>query len=106
MAHSDIEVQAPVSERPGTRRDDRAVAIVEVDHLAVREHLSEYLDGALSEGEHERIRDHLEACPACRAFGNTLERVVELTNQLPARRLPDEGKRDLLSRLKAEAATD
>lgn len=106
MAHSDREVQASLPERPGTRRDDRAVAVVEMDHVAVREHLSEYLDGGLSEGEHARLRDHLESCPACRAFGNTLERAIELTNQLPARRLPDEAKRDLLSRLQAEGTSD
>ena len=104
MAHSDREVQASLPERPGTRREDRAVAVVEMDHVAVREHLSEYLDGGLSEGEHERIRDHLEGCPACRAFGTTLERVIELAGQLPGRRLPDEVKHGLVSQLQAEEA--
>lgn len=99
MAHSDRDIQAP-HERRGTTRDDSSVGVIELDHVAVRERLSEYLEESLSESEHERIREHLEACPSCRAFRNTLDRVIDLAGQLPARRLPDEAKRDLLDRVR------
>ena len=99
----DTDAHAPLHEQRRTRRDDGSVGVLELDHQAVRDRLSDYLEESLSEGEHARIREHLDSCPSCQAFSRTLERVVELAAQLPPRRLSDQAKRDLLDQVRAAA---
>ncbi|GBC76685.1 hypothetical protein HRbin08_00147 [bacterium HR08] len=64
--------------------------------------LSEFLDGELSADVCAHIRAHLEECAPCRAFLRTLEATVRLCDQLPAAPLPDEIRRDVRERLRAE----
>lgn len=51
-------------------------------------HLSDYLDQDLSEGERERIEDHLTMCPQCRRVLRTLRRTLDSLMQLPVERRP------------------
>jgi len=39
--------------------------------------LSEYLDGKLNPESCERMREHIEACPACVAFIQDLKRAID-----------------------------
>jgi anti-sigma factor RsiW len=65
--------------------------------------LSGYLDGALTQGEEQRVRLHLEDCPACRALYTELTTLRETTMKtrfvLPADDQWDERPRSSLSRL-------
>jgi anti-sigma factor RsiW len=54
---------------------------------AIRDRLSEHLDGTLGEREGERLEAHLAACPACRAFANTLEATIRAIRELPREQL-------------------
>jgi predicted anti-sigma-YlaC factor YlaD len=47
------------------------------EHDWTHAHLSDYLDQDLSEGERERIEDHLSMCPHCRRVLRTLRRTLE-----------------------------
>jgi predicted anti-sigma-YlaC factor YlaD len=42
------------------------------------EHLSGWLDGALTQGEEQRVRIHLENCPACREEVAAMARLREI----------------------------
>jgi anti-sigma factor RsiW len=66
------------------------------------ERLSEFLDGELSEDACQRVRAHLGECAPCRTFFRTLEQTVRLCEQLPSAPLPDDVRRDLQERLRAE----
>ena len=65
--------------------------------------LSGYLDGALTQGEDQRVRLHLEDCAACRALYAELRTMRETTMKtrfvLPADDQWDERPRSSLSRL-------
>jgi anti-sigma factor RsiW len=74
------------------------------DCRALFARLSEYLDGELPGPLCEEIRAHLEDCPACEQFCETLRRAVALCRELPAVPLPDDLRlelRVLLDRLTA-----
>jgi anti-sigma factor RsiW len=47
------------------------------EHRWTHEHLSEYLDGELSEAERERVEEHTSLCPHCRRVLATLRRTLE-----------------------------
>jgi len=44
--------------------------------------LSEYLDEELEPGLCERLEDHMDGCPPCRAFLDSLRRTVSLVGAL------------------------
>ena len=48
-----------------------------------RDLVSTALDGALSEGQEQRFRQHLEDCPPCRAFYGELRDSLALLGELP-----------------------
>lgn len=52
-------------------------------------HLSEYLDGALSEELCREIETHMAHCDNCRVVVNTLNKTVALYQRLPAPELPN-----------------
>lgn len=66
------------------------------------ERLSEFLDGELSEDVCAHIRAHLSECAPCQTFFRTLEETVHLCQQLPSPPLPEEVRRDVQERLRAE----
>jgi len=75
------------------------------DHARVRELLSDYLDGSLSPPEHERVHRHLDGCDACRAFRNTLGKLVDVVGQFPNPHLGREGKQRILNQMREESST-
>jgi predicted anti-sigma-YlaC factor YlaD len=84
-------------DEPRAAIEDRRSGLAE--HAAVRDRLSDELEGSLSASEQEGIRRHLDACPSCRAFRTTLRRVVELAEQLPRPRLSEQARQRLVERL-------
>lgn len=58
--------------------------------------LSVYLDGELDLSACENIEGHMEDCPPCQAFLESLRRTVEHVKNTPATKLPDDLKRDLV----------
>lgn len=62
--------------------------------------LSEYLDGKLQPESCERLRRHMEACPACVAFIQDLKRAIDRCRALDV--CPDKGVKPILRRLLAE----
>ncbi len=58
--------------------------------------LSEYIDGELDPDICAQLETHMDDCPPCEAFLESLRRTVSLTRELPAQELPDGLKRELL----------
>ena len=66
------------------------------DCRAIFARLSEYLDDELEFDPCSRLEEHLEDCPPCQAFLESLRRTVDLARNLPAPTLPDDLKAELL----------
>ncbi len=64
------------------------------------ENLSEYLDGRMEPESCERMRQHVEACPACVAFIQDLKRAIDRCRTLEV--CPDQETRPILRRLLTE----
>ncbi|MFP5226865.1 MAG: sigma-70 family RNA polymerase sigma factor [Acidobacteriota bacterium] len=62
--------------------------------------LSEYLDGKLEPESCERMRHHIEACPACVAFIQDLKRAIDRCQSLDV--CPDKEANPILRRLLTE----
>lgn len=62
--------------------------------------LSEYLDGKLEPDSCERMRHHIDACPACVAFIEDLKRAIDRCHSLEV--CPDQETRPILRRLLTE----
>jgi anti-sigma factor RsiW len=60
--------------------------------------LSDYLDGAVSEGQRRRVEQHLETCEGCRAALDQFQTVIRLASRLTAADMAhiDAGVRDRL----------
>ena len=58
--------------------------------------LSEYLDGELDPEICTGIEDHMEDCPPCQAFLESLRRTVDLARELPEHEIPEEMIRELV----------
>ncbi len=69
--------------------------------------LSGYVDRQLTQGDEQRVRLHLEECPACRALVDDLRQLREVTMDTRFETPPDDGwseaPRGALSRLFAGA---
>jgi anti-sigma factor RsiW len=64
-----------------------------------REHfaaLSEYLDGELDPAVCADLEEHMDDCPPCQAFLESLRRTVDLTRHLPDQELPEEVRQELV----------
>ena len=59
-----------------------------MDHPAVRDQLTEYLDSTLGQGDRARLERHLVSCASCGAFTRTLGRTVALAQHLPRLAMP------------------
>lgn len=66
--------------------------------------LSEFIDGQLPDGICREIEAHLGDCEPCHAFLRTLQKTVEICQQLPSEPLPEETRRELKELLQAELA--
>jgi anti-sigma factor RsiW len=60
--------------------------------------LSDYLDGAVSEGQRRRVEQHLETCEGCRAGLDQFQTVIRLAGRFTAADMAhiDAGVRDRL----------
>lgn len=58
--------------------------------------LSEYLDGELDPGLCDRMQGHLDDCPPCRAFLDSLRRTVRAIRDLDAPTLDEKTRRRLI----------
>ena len=100
MTHADTELEArPRAERDAVSAAEATVNVVtawRADHQEILDQLSEYLDGALSAAEAERIQQHLDGCERCQAFYRTLGSVVGATRELPEEALSDDTRRRLI----------
>ena len=105
MSHSDRPVEAPRAEGRVLVRDDGPNGVAQLEHARVRELLSDEADGTLSSPEQEHIHAHLDTCEACRAFHNTLNKLVDVTAHFPTPRLRDEAKQRILNQLLEESST-
>jgi anti-sigma factor RsiW len=76
----------------------------ELTHHELRAHLSDYLDGSMSPGVRRRVDAHLEQCPNCRAFRDTLRQTIHALDSLSHHRAPAEAKDRLRDRLQAQPA--
>jgi anti-sigma factor RsiW len=57
------------------------------------EKLSEYLDGELDPALCAEAESHLEDCPPCQKFLESLRRTVGILNRLPGEPVPDDIQR-------------
>ncbi len=61
------------------------------------ERLSEYIDGELDLSACQGIEEHLEDCPPCKAFLESLKRTVALVERVQAPALPDSVRREIIA---------
>ncbi|HEY3018784.1 MAG TPA: anti-sigma factor [Solirubrobacteraceae bacterium] len=47
------------------------------EHNWTHQHLSDFLDGELSDADRHRVEDHVGMCPQCRRVLATLRRTIE-----------------------------
>ena len=81
--------------RPGWRTT--GVETAELTHEEVRGQLSEFLADALDEAQTARISDHLNHCPPCARYRDTLRATVDLLRTLPTRAAPERLRQRLLT---------
>jgi hypothetical protein len=70
---------------------------------ALRERLGLLADGSLDPAEEKPLREHLEACEACRCEEELMRRTLEALGSLGAVPVPKEFRQDLRDRLHEEA---
>ena len=59
------------------------------DCREVRDLSSDYIDGEFDHVSQERVEKHLEWCPPCSAFLNTLRATVSMLRSMPKREASD-----------------
>ena len=72
------------------------------EHAEFRNLSSDYIDGELPEATARKVTDHLEWCPPCQSFFETLKATVGLLGSLKAREAPESFKKDLREKLRRE----
>lgn len=99
MTHAETQFESP----PRAQRDAigaepvaNSVSASPSDHADILDQLSDYLDGALSPVEAERVQQHLDRCERCQAFARTLGNVVSATRRVPAEPLAEQTRRRLI----------
>ncbi len=72
---------------------------VDLEQLSCRELVelvTDYLEGALPEGERARFEDHISRCDGCEVYLAQMRQTIELVGHLPAEALSPEAERELL----------
>jgi hypothetical protein len=69
----------------------------------VRRMLSAYAEGLVSAAEKVSLDDHLEACPACKAFLSDLRKTIEYVQEIPEAEPPAWLTQKVMARVRAEA---
>jgi anti-sigma factor RsiW len=70
---------------------------LEIDCQDLVELVTDYLDGVLSEADHNRVRDHLDLCDGCAAYVEQFRETVGLVGRLSADDLTSEFRTRLLA---------
>ncbi len=99
QAHDGVALDAHVDTSAGC---PNPVGVAELNDRAVRSQLSDYLEGALTTSELERVSHHLDNCTNCTAYLRTLRRTVTLLGELPSVSAPDSAKDAIVQRARAE----
>ena len=63
--------------------------------------VTEYLEGALSLEEHERVERHLETCRGCHTYVEQMRQTIELTGRLTVDDVSPEAELALLEAFRA-----
>lgn len=88
------------STQPRRRTKERKKARRPVECREIFTNLSDYLDGEMEAESCERMRQHIEACPACVAFIQDLKRAIDRCRDLQV--CPEREARPALRRLLTE----
>jgi hypothetical protein len=75
-------------------------------HLTCKESLARIcteMDEHLDSPKCREIKKHLEACPSCAAYLDSLKKTVRLYRDYPCPKLPGRCRKEFLTRLKAKA---
>ena len=72
------------------------------EHAHVRGLSSDYIDGELDDEAEAVMKSHLEWCPPCESFVNTLRATVKLLSSSPATEPPTSFGERLRARIKRE----
>jgi anti-sigma factor RsiW len=73
-----------------------AVSAPELTHEEIREQLSDYLDGALPDGDRRRVEKHLGWCQPCSRFLDSLRTTVGGIHVLPPPKAPARARARIL----------
>lgn len=80
-------------------RDDDEMACAELVEL-----VTDYLEGALEDGERVRLESHLAGCDGCTAYLEEMRTMIRLTGMLTEEHVPAEGRGELLRAFHAWSA--
>ena len=75
----------------------------EIDHTRARELSSDYIDGDMDDGTAAQVKSHLEWCPPCQAFFETLKATVNLLGSSDRHKPSPSFLERLRDRLRSEA---
>ena len=87
-----------VAQAAQPRSTTAGVGVAEISHRAIRDLLSDLVEGSLDERELGRVNTHLDNCPDCRAWYDTLRATARAVRALPREQAPRVLK-DRLARL-------
>jgi predicted anti-sigma-YlaC factor YlaD len=63
----------------------------------VLEHICEELDAQISSAKCREIKRHLQECPNCTAYLDSLKKTIRLYKTYPARKVPQKARKELFS---------
>lgn len=66
----------------------------------VAKHVQEHLDYRLSSAEYRKLKEHLQSCPNCTAYLDSLKKTVRLYREYPDPQIPSRIRRELHAILK------
>lgn len=66
----------------------------------VAKHVQEHLDYRLSQAEHRKLKEHLDNCPNCTVYLDSLKKTVRLYRQYPDPKIPNKVRKKLHAVLK------
>jgi anti-sigma factor RsiW len=69
----------------------------------VLNHICEELDTKLTSAKCRELKRHLEQCPNCTAYLDSLRKTIKLYSSTPNPRLPQKARRQLFAVLKLKA---
>jgi len=74
-----------------------------IDCLDVAKHVCGDLDEHIDSEECRAIRKHLESCPNCTAYLDSLKKTVLIYQHIPSPRFPKRSRKKLFAKLKIKA---